>query len=284
VSKYFHIVQQVVLKIWAKASVPQLINKNFREMDENLLGSFIRYTAHKLDKMTKTKWRTLSVTADYNRDRLIDALRIWRERTFDVSDDILWAERVLERYNKWSKGERPIIASKQEKKEDDVYNAIRQRRSVRLFKNKDVEEEKLTKVLEAGRWAPCSGNRQSWKFIVQKISRETPTMKQDLSFKKGSALIYVAIDERLYGEKEKFAAAMDAAAAIQNMLLMVHHIGLGGCWMYLADLVNQDKLRKILDLEDYYYVYSAILLGYPMEIPDDPGRKPLKKIVKMTGF
>lgn len=97
-------------------------------------------------------------------------------------------------------------------------------------------------------------------------------------------LIYVAIDKRPYGKKEKYAAAMDAAAAIQNMLLMAHYLGLGGCWTYLADLVDQKKLRKELGLKDHYYLYSAILLGYPMEYPSEPCRKPLDKVTKFIGF
>ncbi|HUT22767.1 MAG TPA: nitroreductase family protein, partial [Sumerlaeia bacterium] len=47
-----------------------------------------------------------------------------------------------------------------------VSEAIRQRRSVRAYLDKPVEEEKLLRVLEAGRLAPSANNRQGWKFIV----------------------------------------------------------------------------------------------------------------------
>jgi len=95
-------------------------------------------------------------------------------------------------------------------------------------------------------------------------------------------MIYVAIDERLYAEK--YSAAMDAAAAIQNMLLMAHYLELGGCWMYLSELTNQNKLQKKLGLKNYFYVYSVILLGYPAEFPKEPCRKPLEKIVRFIDF
>ena len=257
---------------------------DLKEMDEDLLGSVIRHSAHILDKRLRRRWVK---SADvYNRQRLEDALMIWRERGFEVSDDIVWAELILQKFNEWNKRKKPIIPGEKRLISDNVFDAIRQRRSVRYFENKDVEQEKIMMILEAGRWAPCSGNRQSWKFVVKKRAKQSFTAKEELSFekeewKRGSVLIYVAIDERLYGEKEKFAAAMDAAAAIQNMLLMAHYLGLGGCWTYLADLVNQNRLRKKLDLEDYYYIYSAVLVGYPMGHPDEPGRKPLDKIVKL---
>jgi nitroreductase len=54
----------------------------------------------------------------------------------------------------------------------DVFTAISQRCSVRAYKATDVEEDKLKKVLEAGRLSPSASNRQDWKFIVVK-NKET---------------------------------------------------------------------------------------------------------------
>ena len=48
----------------------------------------------------------------------------------------------------------------------DVFNAIRQRQSIRAYKATNVEEDKLKKVLEAARLSPSASNRQEWKFIV----------------------------------------------------------------------------------------------------------------------
>jgi nitroreductase len=48
----------------------------------------------------------------------------------------------------------------------DVFTAIGMRRSIRAYSDRLVEEEKLRKVLEAGRLAPSAKNRQEWKFIV----------------------------------------------------------------------------------------------------------------------
>lgn len=256
-------------------------------MDEDLLRTFILHSAHNLDKTTKGKW--VEGRDIYYRNKLIDAIKAWHEKNFNKSDDIRWAERILDQYNKWEQEKKPIksINRLEEKKEKDIYEVIRQRRSIRYFEKGDIEKEKLMKVLESGRWAPCSGNRQAWKFIVQRRIKGAYIAKEDLSFEKeewraGSVIIYVAIDERLY--PEKFTAAMDAAAAIQNMLLMAHNLGLGGCWMYMCELTNQNSLKKKLGLDDHYYIYSAVLLGYPAEHPEPPHRKPLDKCVKFIGF
>jgi nitroreductase len=48
----------------------------------------------------------------------------------------------------------------------DVFTAISERRSIRAYKEKEVEDEKLNKVLEAGRLSPSASNRQEWKFLV----------------------------------------------------------------------------------------------------------------------
>jgi len=257
------------------------------KMDEDLLGTLIRHYAHLSDKITKTRW--VEGKGIYYYDKLIEAIKVWREKNFDVSDDILWAERILKQYYKWEKGREPIrsITRAEEKKNGDLYKIIKQRRSIRYFEKVDIEKEKLMKVLDAGRWAPCSGNRQAWKFIVQRRIKGAYIAKQELSFESeewrvGSVIIYVAIDERLY--PEKYAAAMDAAATIQNMLLMAHNLGLGGCWMYISELTNQNNLRKKLGLYDYCYIYAAVLLGYSAEHPEPPPRKPLEKCVNFIGF
>jgi len=259
---------------------------NPQRMDEDLLGTLIRHYAHILDKITKTKWGDRK--GIYYYDKLQEAIKTWYERKFDISRDISWAEQILEQYHKWEDEKKPIrFDNNKLEKEKDVYEVIRQRRSIRYFEKRDIEKEKLIKVLEAGRWAPCSGNRQAWKFIVQRRIKGVYIAKQELSFEReewraGSVIIYVAIDERLY--PEKYTAAMDAAAAIQNMLLMAHSLGLGGCWMYISELTKQKNLRKKFGLDGYYYIYAAVLLGYPAEHPEPPHRKPLEKCVKFIGF
>lgn len=258
-----------------------------QKMDEDLLRTFILYSAHNLDKTTKGRW--VEGRDIYYQNKLIDVIKAWHEKNFNISDDIRWAERILDQYNRWEQEKKPIksINRLEEKKGKDIDEVIRQRRSIRYFEKRDIEKEKLMKVLDAGRWTPCSGNRQAWKFIVQRRIKGAYIAKGDLSFERedwraGSVIIYVAIDERLY--PEKFTPAMDAAAAIQNMLLMAHSLGLGGCWMYMSELTNQNNLKNKLGLDDYYYIYSAVLLGYPAEHPEPPHRKPLEKCVKFIGF
>ncbi|RLG76528.1 MAG: nitroreductase family protein, partial [Thermoprotei archaeon] len=59
----------------------------------------------------------------------------------------------------------------------DVFEAIKRRRSIRAFKNIDLPEETVEKLIDAARWAPSAGNIQPWEFIVVR----NPVTKQKLS-------------------------------------------------------------------------------------------------------
>lgn len=262
---------------------------NIEAMDEELLGVFIRSKAHILNKVSKTRWtKNKADTYAVDKQRLIAAIEDWHVRSLEISDDITWAKEIIQRYSEWEESKAPVKLSVAPPKAGGFYNTIRHRRSIRYFESREIEDDKIMTILDSARWAPCSGNLQAWKLVVQKRLKGQYIAIPELDFNKekwrqGAAVIYVAIDERLY--PEKYTAAMDAAVAIQNMLLTAHHLGLGGgWWVYLAENAHQEKLRHKLGLEDYHYVYSAILLGYPAESPEAPGRKPLEKIVRFIGF
>ncbi|MFX0046375.1 MAG: nitroreductase family protein [Candidatus Hermodarchaeota archaeon] len=57
----------------------------------------------------------------------------------------------------------------------DVHEVIKNRRSIRKYLDKKVEDEKVMTILEAGRWAPSAANRQPWHFIV--VRNETMRKK-----------------------------------------------------------------------------------------------------------
>ena len=54
----------------------------------------------------------------------------------------------------------------------DVFKAISERRSVRKFKKKEIDDQLIYKILKAGLWAPSAGNLQSWDVILTKNSEK----------------------------------------------------------------------------------------------------------------
>jgi nitroreductase len=69
------------------------------------------------------------------------------------------------------------------------------------------------------------------------------------------------------------------SAAIQNMLLMAHDIGLGACWM-TNPLIAKKELESILEVEKPWYIMSVIPVGVPASVPKISRRKKLDSIVK----
>jgi nitroreductase len=155
----------------------------------------------------------------------------------------------------------------------EVLQAIKGRRSIRKYTEEPILENQLNQVLEAGRWAPSRGNSQPWKFIVlddSKVRKELadviPTGKFLAQAPQGIAVV---IDPRISKHPEQ-----EGAAAIQNMLLMAHTLGLGTCWIsvYGTDWVK--TAAHILGIPDEELLISVISIGHPGEAPEK-GRKEL---------
>lgn len=165
-----------------------------------------------------------------------------------------------------------------------VMKIFEERRSIRKFEDKPVEEEKLQAVLEAARLAPSWANRQCWSFIVVK----DPAIRQAISDKlegnpsqKGVAqapvLIAACADPELSGQMAgQNYYLVDIGIGLEHMVLEAWSQGLGTCWI---GAFNEDAFKPILGVPDNIRLVAMTPLGYPTRIPDERGRKPLEEIV-----
>jgi len=154
----------------------------------------------------------------------------------------------------------------------DIFEAIKNRRSVRRFEDRPVPEEVVRKIVEAGQWAPSACNRQDWKFIVvdsaevkEKILRETTAHFVG----KAPLLIFVVYSNRTDNLEYK-DHLLSAAMAAQNMQLAAYAMGLGACC--INNLPIKARLRKILNIPRSYDPVALLCMGYPKALP-----KPLKR-------
>jgi nitroreductase len=158
----------------------------------------------------------------------------------------------------------------------DVLEAIKGRRSIRKYKEAPLTEEQITQILEAGRWAPSRGNNQPWKFIVLKNAQERVDLAEAIPTGKflaeASSGIAVVIDPNASKHPEQ-----DGAAAIQNMLLAAHALGLATCWISVHGTDCEEKAKQILQIPDEEWLLSLISIGHPAEAPEK-GRKRLDEI------
>lgn len=166
----------------------------------------------------------------------------------------------------------------------EVLRAIKERRSFRKFKDKIVPHEMLISLLDAARWAPSSGNLQSWEFIIV----EDPEIKHKLAeaslkqmfVKDASAIIVVCVDtERCalkYGLRGKHLySILEGGAAIQNILLAAEELGLASCWVSAFD---ETTVRNILEVPDPVLPLAIIPIGFSDEFPKAPPRVDLSHI------
>ncbi len=165
----------------------------------------------------------------------------------------------------------------------EVKEAIRNRRSIRSYSDKPVEEEKIAKVIDAARWAPSAGNLQSVEYIIVKDSETRERLAsaawgQDF-VREAPVNIVVCCNFRKishYGERGvELYAIQESGACVQNLMLTAHSLGLGTCWVGAFD---EGEVRRILHIPDHVRPVAIITLGYPNESPKS-SRRDLKDVI-----
>lgn len=155
----------------------------------------------------------------------------------------------------------------------DLFEAIYTRRSIRKFLAIPVEFDKLSEIVKAGCYAPCAGNLQNWKFIIETDPEVIKglyhhTLEQEAFLSATAAIIVVAETEegeKFYGMRGKrLYAIQNCAAAIQNMLLAAHALDLGAVWIGAFD---ENRVNDQYSIPSAARAQAIILVGYPDEKP-----------------
>jgi len=172
----------------------------------------------------------------------------------------------------------------------DVSDAIAKRRSVRTYKNQDLPQGTVEKLLEAARQAPSAGNVQPWEFVVVSTQKTKMDISQaaygQKNLKEASVVIVACADEKRaeesYGVRGKTLYCLqDTAGAIENILLTACSMGLGTCWI---GAFKEDEVRKIINAPTHMRLVALIPVGYPNESPDARPRRPVKEIMHRETF
>lgn len=147
-------------------------------------------------------------------------------------------------------------------------NTIYVRRSIRTFLDKPVEQEKLNQIIKAGMNAPSAVNQQPWQFVIiderSIIDEVVKVHPHALPAQRAPVSILVCGDPQK--ERSKGYWPIDCAAAVQNMLLMITDLGLGGCWLGIYPRENRVKrLQELLGTPSEIIPFALIAVGYPAE-------------------
>ena len=172
----------------------------------------------------------------------------------------------------------------------ELSEAIKGRRSVRAFKQQDVPEETVEKLIDAARHAPSAGNIQPWEFVVVRnleVKRKLARAALNQTFvEEAPVVIVVCANEKRssmgYGSRGKtLYCIQDTAAATQNILLTAYSLGLGACWI---GAFNEDEAKRALNAPEGIRPVAIIPVGYPDETPSHRGMRPLSQIVHHENF
>ncbi len=179
-----------------------------------------------------------------------------------------------------------------------LIDLIMRRQSVRRYKDKAIEKDKLDRCLEAARLAPSACNAQPWKFIVvdeaelvKKVARET--WDRVAAFNKfvdqAPVIIVITIEKSplvptLGGRiKNKEYPLIDIGIAAEHFCLQAAEEGLGSC---MLGWYNEKKIQQLLNIPKNRRIGLLISLGYEPEgyKQREKIRKDLAKVVSYNKY
>jgi nitroreductase len=167
-----------------------------------------------------------------------------------------------------------------------IQTAISERRSIRAYQDRPVEDEKLQLVLEAARLSPSARNRQEWKFVVVKDRETRERLARAANGKQFVAeapvIIAACATEAEYVMScGQLAGTVDTSIAFSYLILQAHELGLGTCWL---GAYNESEVKDILGIPPHVRVVAMTPLGYPAESPEAKPRKGLEEIVALERY
>jgi nitroreductase len=188
----------------------------------------------------------------------------------------------------------------------DIFEAIKNRRSIRQYKTDPVDDKTVQEVLDAAHWAPSWGNIQCWRFIIirdpkvkadiadtldkVKIDNEWMENAAASSIKQAPVLIVIcaekgkagySIDGEPLTDKAEYWYLFDVALAVENLTLAACAKGLG---TVIVGGFNAPKAAKILCVPDNFTVVTMTPLGFAAQKGQISPRKQLSDVLYKDKF
>ena len=144
----------------------------------------------------------------------------------------------------------------------DFMDVITERKSVRGYADKPVEEDKLSKVLDAARLAPSWANKQCCRYIVVKEKTKIQELAGRFSWLKQAPVIIVACaDPKDSGDRNGMNYYLvDVGISMQQLVLAATALELGTCWIGAFD---EASVKNVLGVPENIKVVAMTPLGYP---------------------
>jgi nitroreductase len=191
---------------------------------------------------------------------------------------------------------------------DNIWDVIKERHSVRKFKSDPVLEADITKMIDAARLAPTSGNQQPWKFLVIRYKEKINKMKEacvneamqryEQSDKKSetkeqyleranvfgnylSAPVYIIVltdNNSRYPDYNHW----DGPLAAGYLMLAARALGYGT--VFITDAISEKVTKDVLEIPDNYTRVCIMPVGIPVEWPSPTKKKELNDFIVYEKF
>jgi nitroreductase len=183
----------------------------------------------------------------------------------------------------------------------DVFEAIKNRRSIRHYKSDPIDDKTIQTILEAAHWAPSWGNNQCWRFIVirdakvkseiagtltkEKVDDEWVENAASNSIRQAPILLVICAlrGQAGYGpdgspmtDKGDYWFMFDIALCMENLVLAAHTMGLG---TVIIGGFDAAKAAKALGVPPDYTVVTMTPLGKPEQMGQVSPRKKLAEVL-----
>ncbi|MEW5759229.1 MAG: nitroreductase family protein [Candidatus Thermoplasmatota archaeon] len=172
----------------------------------------------------------------------------------------------------------------------DFFNVLEKRCSIREFKEKEVEEEKIKKIIESMRSAPSAGNLQAYEVVLvkdKKIRENLAIASYGQSFVAQApiSLVFFANPKRSswrYGKRgEVLYSIQDATIAASYAQLAAEALGLSSVWVGAFD---DSKVSKAVSAPIELRPVAIIPIGYRNEEPSKTSRREIDELVRKDKF
>lgn len=166
----------------------------------------------------------------------------------------------------------------------NFFELTKNRTSIRAFKEREISEEEVKKLLKAANSAPSAGNLQAYEIVAikdQEIQDELVEAAHGQKFLGQAPIVFAFLQDeersrKKYGDRGKLYSTQDGTIAATYLQLAAEDMGFGSCWV---GSFEEDKVAELLKTNKR--PLTLIPVGYPARKPSkDSGRRELEDIVQ----
>jgi Nitroreductase len=249
-------------------------------------GRFRERVHHTLEIQTYAALHSGKVLPENQTKTVENLIGIWKQKGLSTDlADFQWGQRVLNFARAAKSGQKVDLSEfKPHPIKQDDYQIFQQilteRRSVRHWTDEEVPDWMIDEIVKAGLWGAHSCNLQSLRFVIVREKNE-PGLFRGSDVPGGPVHIVALQDERVYLANPYNPVRnrlIDCGAAVQNMVLAAHALGLGGVWLTFSDQMLE-RLYQRFQLPEQIKIVTYIDVGFPDQTPAAPNRLGLKETV-----